>query len=150
MPWLVVGLVGAMVSAGVMAAFEAQLNANLAVAYFLPGIVYLADIVGTQTETLPSAVCRRCRDPPHHRTRGAHRLPGVLLGAAMLPVVALMTGDWMLGAAVALAVLAASTIATVVALALPWLLHHLGKDPAFGSGPLATVIQDLLTIVITF
>ena len=51
----------------------------------------------------------------------------------MLPVVALMTGDWMLGAAVALAVLAASTIATVVALALPWLLHHLGKDPGFGS-----------------
>jgi magnesium transporter len=36
----------------------------------------------------------------------------------------------------------------VVALALPWLLHRMGKDPAFGSGPLATVIQDLLSIVI--
>jgi magnesium transporter len=32
MPWLVVGLIGAMVSAGLMAAFEAQLSANLAVA----------------------------------------------------------------------------------------------------------------------
>ena len=73
---------------------------------------------------------------------------GVLLGVIMLPVVALMTGDWMLAAVVAFAVLAASTIATVVALALPWLLHRLGKDPAFGSGPLATVIQDLLSIVI--
>ena len=40
---------------------------------------------------------------------------GVLLSAVMLPVVALMTGDWNLGLAVALAVLAASTIATVVA-----------------------------------
>jgi hypothetical protein len=38
------------------------------------------------------------------------------LGAIMLPVVALMTGDWMLAAVVAFAVLAASTIATVVAL----------------------------------
>jgi magnesium transporter len=47
-------------------------------------------------------------------------------------------------------VLAASTIATVVALALPWLLNRLGKDPGFGSGPLATVIQDLLPIVIYF
>jgi magnesium transporter len=73
---------------------------------------------------------------------------GVVLGVIMLPVVVLMTGDWMLAAAVALAVLAASTIATTVALALPWLLHRLGKDPAFGSGPLATVIQDLLSIVI--
>jgi len=51
---------------------------------------------------------------------------------------------------VALAVLAASAIATFVALALPWLLHRLGRDPAFGSGPLATVIQDLLTIVLYF
>ncbi len=61
-----------------------------------------------------------------------------------------MIGDWMLAAAVALAVLAASTIATGVALALPWLLNRLGRDPAFGSGPLATVIQDLLSIVIYF
>jgi magnesium transporter len=26
----------------------------------------------------------------------------------------------------------------------------LGRDPAFGSGPLATVIQDLLSILIYF
>jgi magnesium transporter len=26
----------------------------------------------------------------------------------------------------------------------------LGRDPAFGSGPLATVVQDLLTLVIYF
>jgi hypothetical protein len=33
---------------------------------------------------------------------------------------------------------------------LPWLLHRLGLDPAFGSGPLATVVQDLLSIVLYF
>jgi magnesium transporter len=33
---------------------------------------------------------------------------------------------------------------------LPWLLDAAGLDPAFGSGPLATVIQDLLTILIYF
>jgi magnesium transporter len=31
---------------------------------------------------------------------------------------------------------------------LPWLFNRLGLDPAFGSGPLATVIQDLLSVVI--
>ena len=36
----------------------------------------------------------------------------------------------------------------MVAMALPYLLHRLGYDPAFGSGPLATVVQDLLSIVI--
>jgi magnesium transporter len=35
-------------------------------------------------------------------------------------------------------------------MALPWAFHRLGKDPAFGSGPLATVVQDLLSIIIYF
>jgi magnesium transporter len=150
MPWLVVGLVGAMVAASLMAAFEDQLRANLAVAYFVPGIVYLAAAVGTQTETL--AIRGLSVGVGIRRIAGREALTGVsmgvMLGVIMLPVVELMTDDWMLAAAVALAVLAASTIATVVALALPWLLQRLGKDPAFGSGPMATVIQDLLSIVI--
>ena len=33
---------------------------------------------------------------------------------------------------------------------LPWLFQRFGYDPAFGSGPLATVIQDLLSIVVYF
>jgi len=124
MPWLMVGLVGAMISAGLMSAFEAQLSAKLAVAYFVPGIVYLADAVGTQTETLAirglsvGVGIRRILAP--EAVTGL--LVGVLLGVVMLPVVALMTHDWLLAAAVAIAVLAASTIATVVALMLPWLL----------------------------
>lgn len=31
---------------------------------------------------------------------------------------------------------------------LPWVLSRIGKDPAFGSGPLGTVIQDLLSILV--
>lgn len=150
LPWLMVGLIGAMISAGLMSAFEAQLYAKLAVAFFVPGIVYLAAAVGTQTETvairgLSVGVGIRRIVAPEALTG---LLVGVLLGAVMLPAVALMTDDWLLAAAVAIAVLAASTIATVVALLLPWLLQKWGMDPAFGSGPLATVIQDLLSILI--
>lgn len=150
LPWLAVGLMGAMVSAALMSAFEGQLDATLAVAYFVPGIVYLADAVGTQTETLAirglsvGVGIRRILAP--EAVTGL--LVGVMLGLVILPVVALMTGDWMLASAVAIAVLAASAIATVVALLLPWVLQALGKDPAFGSGPLATVVQDLLSILI--
>jgi magnesium transporter len=35
-------------------------------------------------------------------------------------------------------------------MALPYGLNRLGRDPAFGSGPLATVVQDLLSILIYF
>ena len=149
LPWLLVGLLGAMLSAGLMAAFEAQLDANLAVAYF----VLESSISPTLSAPRPDAGDSRSFGRRRiRRIIGREAVTGlsvgVLLGVIMLPVVALMTGDWMLAAVVAFAVLAASTIATVVALALPWLLHRLGKDPAFGSGPLARVIQDLLSIVI--
>jgi magnesium transporter len=150
MPWLLVGLIGAMIAAGLMSTFEAQLGATLAVAYFVPGIVYLADAVGTQTET--PAIRGLSVGIGIRRILGPEALTGllvgVLLGVVMLPMVALMVGDWMLASAVAVALLAASSTATVVALLLPWLLNRLGKDPAFGAGPLATVIQDLLSIAI--
>jgi magnesium transporter len=41
-------------------------------------------------------------------------------------------------------------VATLIAMALPWTIHRLGKEPAFGSGPQATVIQALLSILIYF
>jgi magnesium transporter len=33
---------------------------------------------------------------------------------------------------------------------LPWAFSKSNIDPAFGSGPLATVVQDLLSIAIYF
>ena len=150
LPWLAVGLIGAMVSAVMLASIETQMSANLAVAYFIPGIVYLADAVGTQTETLAirglsvgvgiGGVARR--------EAATGLLVGLLLAAAMFPMISLLWHDVALAATVSLAVMAASTVATMVAMALPYLLHRLGFDPAFGSGPLATVIQDLLSILL--
>jgi magnesium transporter len=52
--------------------------------------------------------------------------------------------------AVSLLLFAACSVANLIAMALPWMIRRLGKDPAFGSGPLATVIQDLLSILIYF
>jgi magnesium transporter len=73
---------------------------------------------------------------------------GVVLALVALPLVGLRFGDAELAAIVAGSLLAACATATAVAMTLPWLLDRLGADPAFGSGPLATVIQDLLSIAI--
>jgi magnesium transporter len=55
-------------------------------------------------------------------------------------------GDVNVALTVGLSVFAACSTATLTAMALPWLFRTFGFDPAFGSGPLATVIQDLLSI----
>jgi magnesium transporter len=75
---------------------------------------------------------------------------GVVIGAAFLPFALLAWGDARVALAVGLALVASCSIATVVAMALPWAFQRLGTDPAFGSGPLATVIQDLLSIAVYF
>jgi magnesium transporter len=51
-PWLLLGLAGALVAADLMGRFESQLQVNILLAFFIPGIVYLADAAGTQTETI--------------------------------------------------------------------------------------------------
>ena len=51
-PWLLVGLVAALAAAVIVAAFERGLSSHLELAFCIPGIVYIADAVGTQTETL--------------------------------------------------------------------------------------------------
>ncbi|MBQ0920902.1 magnesium transporter, partial [Hydrogenophaga aromaticivorans] len=50
----------------------------------------------------------------------------------------------------AAALVAAGGIATTIGLVLPWVLSRLGSDPAYGSGPLATIVQDLLSLLTYF
>ena len=150
LPWLAVGLVGAMLAAGLVAAFEEQLDAKVLLAFFVPGIVYMADAVGTQTETL---LIRGMSVGASLRSFALRELVtgvvmGALVGALFFVFAFAVWGEADVALAVALALFASASVATLVAMALPWTFQRLGADPAFGSGPLATVIQDLLSIAI--
>jgi magnesium transporter len=52
LPWLGLGLLGAMASAVIVGSFEDEIKTQVLLAFFLPAVVYMADAVGTQTETL--------------------------------------------------------------------------------------------------
>lgn len=150
LPWLLAGLGGALLAADIVGLFEKQLQANVILAFFIPGIVYLADAVGTQTETL---VIRGLSvgvgiGQVVRREALTGLLVGLALSLAFFPVALWRWREVYVAVAVSLAILAACSTANCVAMALPWTFHRLGKDPAFGSGPLATVIQDLLSILI--
>jgi magnesium transporter len=152
LPWLLVGLLGAMASAVLVGAFEEQLNANVLLAFFVPAVVYMADAVGTQTETVlirglaagitPASVLRR------ELLTGL--VTGAIIGVAFLAFALIGWGDPEVAVVVAVALLASCSIATGVAMVLPSIFQGLGLDPAFGSGPLATVVQDLLSIAVYF
>jgi magnesium transporter len=153
LPWLIVGLLGSTVATVVMACFEGVLQRRMAVAFFVPAVVYLADAIGTQTEAIVVRYLSLGR--PRLRAVWLGELTtGVLIGgclaALIFPAVWLGFGDARLALAVSLAAIAAGGCATTVGLVFPWLLACTGTDPAFGSGPVATIIQDVLSLVIYF
>jgi len=152
MPWLVVGLLGAMLSALLVAAFEDRLAQNVLVALFIPAVVYLAAAVGTQTQAvliraLASGVTIRSMVAREVVT-GA--IAGLAIGALFGVFAQIGWGDERLAVAVGLALFASCTIAILLAIVFPAIFEHFGQDPAFGSGPLATVAQDLVSILVYF
>jgi magnesium transporter len=152
MPWLLLGLAGAMLASLLVGAFEDELEANVLLAFFVPAVVYMADAVGTQTETVlirALAAGITVRDVLR-RELASGLLMGAVIGIAFFVFALIGWGEEDVALAVALAMFASCSIATLVAMALPALFQHLGRDPAFGSGPLATVAQDLLSIAVYF
>jgi magnesium transporter len=153
LPWLLVGLVGSALATYVMSRFEQALQARVAIAFFVPGIVYLADAIGTQTEAVTVRGLSLSRVSLRHLAQ--HELltgflVGAALGAVAFPAVLLAFGDPSLAAAVGVALASAGTVAGGLGLLMPWLLDRVGLDPAFGSGPVATILQDVLSILIYF
>jgi magnesium transporter len=150
LPWLIVGLAGAMASAVIVGAFESQLDSMVLLAFFLPAVVYMADAVGTQTETLLirglSVGMNTRRALWREASTGA--VIGLLIALLFFPFALIGWGEADVALAVSIALFASCGIATVVAMGLPLILVRLGRDPAFGSGPLATIVQDLLSIAV--
>jgi magnesium transporter len=75
-------------------------------------------------------------------------LLGIGLAAASIPMAVWRWGGGEIVPILAGSLLAACLAATLVGIALPWILDRMGADPAFGTGPMSTVIQDFLSILI--
>lgn len=153
LPWLVFGLVASSAITFVMMGFELALASNVAVAFFVPALVYIAGAIGTQAVSVAVrgfsadmvSIGRLLRD---------ELIIGVAIGTTLgaLSFVAVLAtfGDASLALAVALAVLGGGAISAVVGFGLPWIFQRLGSDPALGSGPICTIIQDVASLFVYF
>ncbi len=126
---------------------------EITVAFFIPGIVYLADAIGTQTEAI-AVRGLSLTELPLRRMLWSEVKTGTLIGAILAALafagVIVAFRNVRLAAAVGASLLAAGMTAAAVGIGFPALLAHFKKDPAFGSGPLATIVQDILSLLIYF
>jgi magnesium transporter len=140
-----------MLAGGVAGHFEASLQREITLAFFLPLVVYMADAVGTQTETVlvralsygpVSLLAQLVREGVLGLLIGV--TVGVLAGAGLL----VWGGHGPVAIVIGVTLAATAVVATLVASLLPWGLARLGADPALASGPVATVLQDILSVAI--
>ena len=128
-------------------------GSNLTLAFFIPSLVYLTDAIGTQTEAI-AVRGLAVRQSPLSRLLLNELATGTLIGLALGPPGLRRGVDSVRrpqsGGRVGLSLLVAGALASTIGLLLPWSFARIGVDAAFGSGPLATIIQDVLTILLYF
>lgn len=150
-PSLVIGLLLGLVLSFVMSRFEEVLLENVAVAFFVPFVVYLASAVGAQTQSIYIRDLRTGKAVfKHYLVKESVQgiILGLLFSAVTAPIIFLWFGSRELMQAVCLSILGAVAVAPIIALVVTEILELEHTDPAEGAGPLATVIQDTVSVVI--
>ncbi len=154
LPWLIVGTFGGLFMAQTISFFEATLEKNILIAAFIPLMVYASNAVGQQVTAF------LIRDSAHNNKIAyfkyflRHFL--IVLLIAITIGIFLLTYGWIFYQDIKIAsVLGIGVFATILSAILsgfliPFLSIKLKRDPANVSGPIATSIQDLMSVLIYF
>ncbi len=153
LPWLIVGLGGGLIAAQVIGYFEALLEAQTILITFLPLMVYMSDAVGSQSQTIFIRYVAINNGVNFFYYLYKEMIVGVLMAIMLSLVLTLFTMlsyEPFLGLVLGIALFCAIILSVLIAISIPWLLIRLHKDPAIGSGPFATILRDLLSIIVYF
>lgn len=154
LPWLLFGLAGGVLAARIIGFFESTLETQIILAFFIPVIVYMSDAVATQTQTM---FIRSLAVNPQLIAKSylSKELKiGGLIALICATLLFLFSFFWqtflIISLVLGVSMFVSITLSVVINIFIPWLLQNLKKDPAIGSGPFATIITDVLSLVIYF
>lgn len=162
LPWLLVNLVGLLVTGVLLERFQAGLTEALFLLSFVPVVMGLAGSSGTQASmiTVRGLATGRIGSA---EGRVGHFLwqqikSGLLLGLVLGGLAALLAfllpisspGNLYFPLVVGISVVSAVVLASVNGVLIPVVFQRLGIDPAVASGPLVTASNDILGILIYF
>ena len=154
LPWLLVGLIGGVLAAKILGLFEATLETQIIFVFFIPIMLYMANAVAIQSQTI---FIRSITINP--KLEAKLYLPkeikiGGLIALICAVLLSLFSFLWqmspLLGVILGIAMFFSITWAVFLSILIPWILLRFKKDPAVGSGPLGTILNDISTLVIYF
>ncbi|MFH1234639.1 MAG: magnesium transporter [Candidatus Diapherotrites archaeon] len=153
MPWLLLGLLGGIAAAQVTTFFEAPLKEYFVLAAFMPLIVYMADAIGTQTETLfirNLAMQKFSLKEYFFREAKVGTAIASILGAMLFVVALALNNLPRIAIILGISMFVTGLIAVFVPIIIVVAFQKMKKDPAMGSGPFATVLQDIISLAVYF
>ncbi|MCX7914045.1 MAG: magnesium transporter [Thermodesulfovibrionales bacterium] len=153
-PWLILCLLGGLISSLVIGKFEETLTSMVVLAAFIPVIMGMAGNAGLQVSTTMVRSIALNSINNYWRYVGKEILSGFIIAITTGVIIAiaalLLKGMPMLGIVVGLSMFLSITSSTFLALLTPTLAHKVGIDPAVTAGPFVTVFNDILGLTIYF
>jgi magnesium transporter len=156
LPWLLIGLVGGVLVAMVIAQYEHQLTVDPKMAFFIPLIAAMGGNVGVQSSAI---VVQGLANQSIQMATMAGRLlkelgVGLVNGAicaGLILVFNMLTSDSMaLSYTVSIALFAVIIFAGLFGTFTPLVLDRLKIDPALATGPFITTMNDIIGLLIYF
>jgi magnesium transporter len=155
-PWLMCNITGGIAAAFICGFFEEQLGRVVALAMFIPVVLALAESVSIQSVSLAAQMLRGEATSWRSIWERLHRelIVGVLLGGAAGLLVGLAAAAWlrqlMLALSVFVGITAGVTVAAVLGMIVPNILHRFKLDPQVAAGPVVLAITDVVTLLCYF
>lgn len=150
--WLLIGLVLSLGTAEVIKGFESTLKQNLILASFIPLVVYMSDAVGTQMEAM---IIRELNSNKKFNFLKFIRaqalivvLVAIIIGVLSGLVIMLLNDSSALGLVIGASLTFGIFSSLLTGSIMPYIFWKLHDDPAEASGPVATVVQDFLSVII--
>lgn len=150
-PWMIVGLAAGIFMVAMGRHFEEALAARIELVFFLPMIVYMSDIIGTETLSLVvREIALRGVKPQRLLWRELRVGTGLGLasGVPMGAICYLWLGDAGLAFTVGLAMIVNGVVAVIMGMLIPVLFAKLRRDPAIGSEEITTALSDLISMFV--
>jgi magnesium transporter len=155
-PWLVICLLGGLLSGSIIGVFESTLKSILILAVFIPVIMDMGGNVSTQSSTIFVRGIATGEIGAADLWRYFIRevkvglFMGLLFGLLIAVSAYIWRGNPVLGLVVGISMFATVSLATLIGSLVPILFHKLNIDPAITSGPLVTTIKDITGLLIYF
>jgi len=158
-PWLLTTFVGGMASAYVLKVFELTLTEFSTVLLFIPFVLALAGNVGIQGATV---IVRGMAtgDIQSDNLKTVIRselwvgvchglIFGVVCGLVIMGLSrSFLASNPMLGLSVGVGIILAVSVAALIGSLTPWIFMKLDIDPAISTGPVVTVVNDIVGLFI--